>query len=470
VAGLALAAVHELQEERVRAVAWAAGQGRDGEAELSARRRRVDRALAAYRAGSAGLGATSDPALDRALTTAATRLDWLAVQRAPVDRRLVPPERPGIDHDTMIAALLGVARGLADRLTAREPARVARFLLAATEAKEATGQERTLLAAGPPGPATVPLAAAAAWLARSSATSGPPPATTWSGSTAPSVSPGSGRSVRSSWPWCSRPSARRPSAIWRRGGPGWPTGRRRCGGSRRSWPATWRRRPGAGSGAGSGACASGWPWWPWSSLSPDRGPRPAQGLGPPGDGAARGGLGHGARRAKELTDRQLRLLEELTLDEPDPRRRQGLAGVGHLTTRLRRAAMTLLATTWPGPAGDLARPAPVATLLRAAVAETEAGLGMTGRELAWANQRLAGDAAPGVTGQDGDDRLGRPAVAQMGHGFAVRLDPPGRRHRHRAPSRDGHPGPRPSPRPAGQITAGALTGVVPPLGRGQGGT
>ena len=39
---------------------------------------------------------------------------------------------------------------------------MARLLLAATEAKEATGQERTLLAAAPPGPATVPLAAAAA--------------------------------------------------------------------------------------------------------------------------------------------------------------------------------------------------------------------------------------------------------------------------------------------------------------------
>jgi Nitrate and nitrite sensing len=94
VAGLALAAVHELQEERVRAVAWAAGLGRDGEAELSARRRRVDRALAGYRAGTAGLGPTGDPALDRAPTTAAARLDRLAVQRALVDRRLVPPNAP----------------------------------------------------------------------------------------------------------------------------------------------------------------------------------------------------------------------------------------------------------------------------------------------------------------------------------------------------------------------------------------
>src|ERR671910_162036 len=47
VAGQALVAVHELQEERVRAVAWAAGEG--GRGELGARRRRVDSALAAYR-------------------------------------------------------------------------------------------------------------------------------------------------------------------------------------------------------------------------------------------------------------------------------------------------------------------------------------------------------------------------------------------------------------------------------------
>jgi hypothetical protein len=50
VAGQVVAAVHELQEERVRAVAWAAGEG--GQGELGARRRRVDAALAAYRAGA----------------------------------------------------------------------------------------------------------------------------------------------------------------------------------------------------------------------------------------------------------------------------------------------------------------------------------------------------------------------------------------------------------------------------------
>ena len=42
VAGQAVTAVHELQEERVRAAAWVAGQGQDGRGELRDRRRRVD--------------------------------------------------------------------------------------------------------------------------------------------------------------------------------------------------------------------------------------------------------------------------------------------------------------------------------------------------------------------------------------------------------------------------------------------
>jgi hypothetical protein len=69
---VALVAVRELQEERVRAVAWAAGEG--GQGELGARRRRVDSALAAYRAGAAALGPTGDPALDQAVAVAVERL------------------------------------------------------------------------------------------------------------------------------------------------------------------------------------------------------------------------------------------------------------------------------------------------------------------------------------------------------------------------------------------------------------
>jgi len=174
VAGQAVAAAHELQEERVRAVAWlatgaqpaqaqpagrraaqteSAGR-RAAQAELVDRRRRVDRALAAYRAGAAGLGRTGDPALDQALAAATTRLERLPVVRAETDRRLLPPELAGGGHDALVDALLAVARGLAARLDAPGPSRTARLLLAVAAAKEATGQERTLLAAVPPTPRT----------------------------------------------------------------------------------------------------------------------------------------------------------------------------------------------------------------------------------------------------------------------------------------------------------------------------
>jgi hypothetical protein len=149
VAGQAVAAVHELQEERVRAAAWVAGQGQDGRGELRDRRRRVDGALAAYRAGAAGLGPTGDPALDQAVAVATERLDRLAVVRVEVDRRLVTPARVLAGHDAMVDALLSVTRGLVARLEAPAPASSARLLLALTAAKEATGQERVVLAAAP---------------------------------------------------------------------------------------------------------------------------------------------------------------------------------------------------------------------------------------------------------------------------------------------------------------------------------
>jgi hypothetical protein len=80
-----------------------------------------------------------------------------------------------------------------------------------------------------------------------------------------------------------------------------------------------------------------------------------------------------ARRGRALAGRQLQLLEELARDEPDPHRRRGLAGVEHLATRLRRTAETLLAMTAPDPAAGPTRPAPVAAVPRAAVAEAEPG-------------------------------------------------------------------------------------------------
>jgi hypothetical protein len=87
-------------------------------------------------------------------------------------------------------------------------------------------------------------------------------------------------------------------------------------------------------------------------------------------GAAVPGL---ARRSQALADRQLQLLEDLVRDEPDPLRRQGLLGVDHLATRLRRTAETLLAVTGPDPARRSTRPLPVSTLLLAAIAEAEPG-------------------------------------------------------------------------------------------------
>jgi signal transduction histidine kinase len=144
-ASQALVAVHELQEERIRAVAWAAGEG--GQGELGARRRRVDSALAAHRAGAAALGPTGDPALDQAVAVAAERLDRLAVVRAEVDQRLLDPERASATHDALVSPLLGVARGLAAGLDAPVPARTARMLLAGTLPAVSSDSTRVRLAA-----------------------------------------------------------------------------------------------------------------------------------------------------------------------------------------------------------------------------------------------------------------------------------------------------------------------------------
>ena len=149
VAGQAVAAIHELQEERVRAAVFLAGDDQDGQAVLRDRRRRVDGALAAYRAAAAGLGRTGDQALDQAMAVATERLDRLAVVRVELDRRLVTVQRAMAGHDAMVNALLGVTRGLASQLEAPELARTARLLLALTAAKEATGQERVVVAAPP---------------------------------------------------------------------------------------------------------------------------------------------------------------------------------------------------------------------------------------------------------------------------------------------------------------------------------
>jgi signal transduction histidine kinase len=499
VAGQAVAAVHELQEERVRAAAWVAGQGQDGRGELRDRRRRVDGALAAYRAGAAGLGPTGDPALDQAVAVASERLDRLAVVRVEVDRRLVTPARVLAGHDAMVDALLSVTRGLVARLEAPAPASSARLLLALTAAKEATGQERVVLAAAPARDGTLRLhLAATAAVARQELNG---------------VRAGAGSHLEAIDRALGVPGARsaRRLELALLDPAGDPAGL----GDLDLWRAGLTARAGAlrrveREVAGDLAAASG----VWlarqearlrdrlvllavvlaASLAAVlllwRSPLGRGGTGR--DGAIVPGL---ARRGQALAARQLQLLEELATEEPDPHRRRGLLGVDHLANRLRRTAETLFAVAGTEPAGRWARPLALNVLLRAAIAEADPGgpagdgfpgrgrrvdmlttgevevegppgidlvhllaelldnaaafsppaapivvtgagdgddylieiadrgLGMTDEELAWANQRLAGDAVRDPGGQAAGDRLGLAVAGRLAarNGFGVRL-------------------------------------------------
>jgi signal transduction histidine kinase len=80
-----------------------------------------------------------------------------------------------------------------------------------------------------------------------------------------------------------------------------------------------------------------------------------------------------ARRGQALAGRQLRLLEGLTRDEPDPQRQRDLLGVDNLAGRLRRTAETMLALAGTAPVRERVRPLPADAVLRAAVAEAEPG-------------------------------------------------------------------------------------------------
>jgi Nitrate and nitrite sensing/Histidine kinase-, DNA gyrase B-, and HSP90-like ATPase len=381
VAGQAVAAVHELQEERVRAAAWVAGDGQDGQAELRNRRRRVDAALAAYRTAMAGLGATGDPALDQALATATERLDRLALVRVEVDRRLVTPELAMAGHDAMVDALLGVTRGLAARLEAPEPARSARLLLALTAAKEATGQERVVLAAAPAqAPARderlrLPLAATAA-VARQELNGVRAVAGARLGAIDRALGESGVRDVRGLELALLDPAAGRTSAgdldRWRAGLTARAAALRRLehevaadlAGVSGSWLARQERRLrdrlvllAVLAVASLAAVLLLW--------------RGSVGRGQAGPGGAMvPGL---ARRGQALASRQLQLLEELAAEETDRHRRQGLLGVDHLANRLRRTAETLFSVAGDEPVGRWARPVPLNKLLRAAIAEADPG-------------------------------------------------------------------------------------------------
>ena len=362
-AGQALVAVHELQEERVRAVAWAAGEGAQGE--LGARRRRVDSALAAYRAGVAALGPTGDPALDQAVAAAAERLDRLAVVRAEVDQRLVDPERASVTHDALVSPLLGVARGLAAGLDAPVPARTARLLLAGTLPAVSSASTRVRLAA-------------AAAVARHEIDAVRAAAGERLAGIDRALGAAGVRTVRDLELRLLQPDpdlgAARDLGAWRdglavRAGALRRLERTVAGDLDAAALASLRQRERrlrdrqvlAGVSVLATLVAV-------SLFLRDLGGREMRA------GAAHGAAVPGlARRSQALADRQLQLLEDLVRDEPDPLRRQGLLGVDHLATRLRRTAETLLAVTGPDPARRSTRPLPVSTLLLAAIAEAEPG-------------------------------------------------------------------------------------------------
>ena len=384
VAGLAVAAVHELQEERVRAAAWVAADDQDGQARLRARRRRVDAALTAYRAGAAGLGRTGDPALDQAVAVATERLDRLAVVRVEVDRRLATPERAMAGHDAMVDALAGVTRGLATSLDAPELVQRARLLLALSAAKEATGQERVVLAAAP-APAnarakdkdTLPLRlAATAAVARQEL----------NGVRAAAGSRLEGIDRALGIPGAR--TARRLELVLLDLGAGGP-----AVGDLELWRGGLTARAGAlrrveREVAADLVAASGARLAAQEARLRDRLAllamlaiaslasvllvlRGTLGRGAAGqDRALVPGL---ARRGQALATRQLQLLEELAADEADPHRRQGLLGVDHLANRLRRTAETLSAVAGAEPVARWARPMPLNVLLRTAIAEADPG-------------------------------------------------------------------------------------------------
>ena len=404
VAGLAATAAHELQEERARAVAWVAGSGRRGEGKLRARRQRVDRALAAYRAGAAGLRPTGDPALDQAVAAAAERLDRLAAVRAEADRRLVTPEQTVSDHDATVAALLAVAHGLASGLDAPEPARRARLLLAVAGAKEATGQERSLLAATPPGarldpgspgsrvPPTGSLRArlvAAAAVARHQLNGVRAAAGDRLDSVDRALATPGVRSVRGLELALLDPNPAGPVAGRRGAAAGEPSP-----GDLEPWrvglterAAALRRLERAVTGQ-LAAATRAWQLEQQSRLRTQLAVLAAiaalalvaawlllrNPLGPHHrtEAAASGTVVGLARRGRALLERQLQLVDELERDEPDPERRRGLLRLHHQAARLRRNSETLLAMTGAEPVRRADRPVPLVGLLRAAIAEVDA--------------------------------------------------------------------------------------------------
>jgi signal transduction histidine kinase len=77
------------------------------------------------------------------------------------------------------------------------------------------------------------------------------------------------------------------------------------------------------------------------------------------------------RRNQGLVDRQLELIEDLERDRADPDELADLFRLDHLATRMRRNAENLIVLAGADPARQWNEPVPLATIVRAAVAEVE---------------------------------------------------------------------------------------------------
>jgi signal transduction histidine kinase len=78
-----------------------------------------------------------------------------------------------------------------------------------------------------------------------------------------------------------------------------------------------------------------------------------------------------ARRNQALLDRQIDFIDELERGEEDPDQLENLYRLDHLATRMRRNAESLLVLAGAEPPRRRGRPAPLANVVRAAVAEVE---------------------------------------------------------------------------------------------------
>ena len=78
-----------------------------------------------------------------------------------------------------------------------------------------------------------------------------------------------------------------------------------------------------------------------------------------------------ARRNQALLDRQIDFLDDLERTEEDPDQLENLYKLDHLATRMRRNAESLLVLAGAEPPRRRGRPAPLANVVRAAVAEVE---------------------------------------------------------------------------------------------------